>query len=380
MKITIFDSIGDVPKEQWGLLQADHSCTYSHEFWDVIEQSRLNDFCYSHVIFYDESDYPVALASFYSITTDLAIFASGWLKSVLSLIRQIAPNFLKVRMLECGTPITLNKPFVASEKICPSKITKFIGETLLSIAKEQGQFLIVLRDFEPDTNSLEPVLKKLGYHLVDSLPTTYMDIVWSTPEEYQSSMKSYYRSKLQKHLRINKSQGVRHELRDDFDELGDILCGQWQVVHDHADEYQREILTPEFYKQFSKKLGSRSKVLLFYRDDKLVGHGLLLMDGNTLRWLYFGRNEPVNDSLYIYVCHKVVESAIILGAKRLELGLTTYSIKKDFGAYMSPIKLALRSPWSFVNPFVGLFYPLLNHTPEIQNKNIFKDGKGTGIK
>jgi predicted N-acyltransferase len=333
----------------------------------------LNDFSYSHLLIFDDNDNPLALASFYTITTDIAIFASGRLKSVLSKIRQAFPNFLKVRMIECGTPITLNKPFVANGEISNSEITAFLANAILNIAKSQGQFLIVLRDFEAAESALEPILKKLGYHWVNSLPTTYMDILWSTPDEYQSAMKSYYRSKLQRHLRINKAQGIRHELRDNFDELAEILCKQWQVVHDHADEYQREILTPEFYRQFSLKLGSHSKVLLFYREDELVGHALLLLDGDLLRWLYFGRNEPINDSLYIYVCLKVVESAILLGAKRLELGLTTYSIKRDFGAYMSPIKLALRSPRGFINLFIGIFYPLLNHTPEIRNKNIFKN-------
>jgi hypothetical protein len=371
MKTKIFGSIRDVPKEQWNHLVNGHSCTYSYEFWEVLEQSGLNDFRYNHVMIYDDNDHPVALASFYTVTTDIAIFASGRLKSVLSKIRRTFPGFLKIRMLECGTPITLNLPFVANAD-CASDVAASLGNTLLRIAKEQGQFLIVLRDFEPESSALKPILKKLGYHFVDSLPTTRMDIVWATPEEYRSSMKSYYRSKLQKHLRINQKQNIRHELREDFHDLADTLCEQWKVVHEHADEYQREILTPEFYREFSAKLASRSRVLLFYRDEQLIGHALLLLDGDLLRWLYFGRNVPVNDSLYIYVCHAVVKTAIRLRAKRLELGLTTYSIKKDFGAQMSPIKIALRSPWRLINPFIGLFYPLLNHTPKIQNKNIFK--------
>ena len=91
-----------------------------------------------------------------------------------------------------------------------------------------------------------------------------------------------------------------------------------------------------------------------------------------LRWLYFVRNEAINDSLYIYVTHKVIETAILLGAKKLEMGLTTYAIKKDLGAYISPIKLALRSPSNLINRFISVFYPLLNHIPDIKNKNVFK--------
>ncbi len=354
MKIKIFESIREVPREQWNHLLSGYSSTYSHEFWEVIERSRLNDFSYHHVLMYDEADTPVALASFYSITTDIAIFAPPGLRSLLLKIRRIFPGFLKFKMLECGTPITINKPFVARDDSANGEIVKSLHQILLRIARDQRHFLMVLRDFEPGSNSLLPFFKQLGYHFVDSLPTTYMEIAWSTPDEYVSSMKSYYRSKLLKHIRINQKQGIRYELRDDFDELATILCGQWQVVHEHADEYQREMLTTEFYKEFSSRLGPDSKVLLFYQKNALVGHALLLKDGDLLRWLYFGRNEAVNDSLYIYVAYTVVETAIILGAKRLELGLTTYSIKKDLGAYMSPIKLALRSPRRLINPFVGI--------------------------
>ena len=373
MKTKTFNTIRDIPREQWKqVLKEHHSCTYSYEFWEVMEQSKLNDFCYSYILFYDDDDNPVALTSFYTITTDIAIFAPKKLRFILQHIRRAFPNFLKIRMLECGTPITLNQPFVVSNEIENSAVLKTLSETLLCTAKDQGHFLIVLRDFEPDTDSLQPFFKKQGFHFVDSLPTTYMDIVWISSDEYLSSMKSYYRSKLLKHLHINQEQGVRHELRENFDDLAEILCSQWRVVHSHAAEYQREILTPAFYREFALKLGLRSKVLLFYRNNELVGHALLLMDRDLLRWLYFGRKEARNDSLYIYVAHKVVETAIILGAKRLELGLTTYPIKKDLGAYMSPIKLALRSPSRLINPFISIVYPLLNHTPEMHNKSIFK--------
>lgn len=372
MKTRVFDSIHNVPKEQWNHVLAGHSCTQSHEFWDVVERSDLNDFTYHHAIFYDDADNPVALASFYSITTDIAIFAPAALRNILLKIRRLFPNFLMFRMLECGTPITISKPFVAINAGSQAEVIKSLGALLLGIAKKQGHFLIVVRDFEPESDDLQPAFKNLGFHLVDSLPTTYLEIAWATHDEYVSSMKSYYRSKLLKHLNINQQQGVRHDLRADFADLAEVLYAQWRVVHDNASEYQREILTPGFYRSFSSRLGASSKVLLFYRQDELIGHALLLMDGEMLRWLYFGRNDAINDSLYIYVGNAVIETAILLGAKRLELGLTTYAIKKDLGAYMSPIMLALRSPSSIINPFVGMFYPLLNHTPEIQNKNIYK--------
>ena len=373
MKTRIFSSIRDVPKDQWNGLLKGRSFSYTYEFWEVIEHSGLNDFDYRYVLFYDDADNPIGLATFYTVTTDIAIFAKDALRSVLTGIRRFFPNFLKVRMLECGTPITVNsRPLITEGSLPGPELVRELGQTLLAIAKTEGHFMIVVRDFESNAEPLRVDFRALGYHWVDSLPNTYLEIRWPSPEAYRASLKSYYRSKLLKHLRRNEEQGIRYELVDDFRDLADALCSQWLVVHRSADEFQREVLTPTFYREFSSRLGNHGKALLFYRGDELVGHALILADGDMLRWLYFGRREAANDSLYLYVANAVIETAIRLGAKRLEMGLTTYSIKQDLGGQMTPIRLALRSPYRIVNPFIGLVYPLINHTPPVQNKNVFK--------
>lgn len=373
MKTAVFDSIQGVPEADWNCLLENRHVTHSREFWQVVEQAGLNDFDYRHVLFYDDDGQPVGLASLYTVTTDIAIFAGGGLKALLERVRRVFPNFLKLRMLECGTPITLNRPFVSSGDEVEAKVVSALHELIRQIMKREGQRLVVIRDFEAGTEQAQAQLQELGYQVVDALPNTFMDIRWQNAEAYIKSMKSYFRSKLRKHLRRNTDRGIRYELHDDFDHLADLLCRQWLTVYSQADEYQREVLTPAFYRELSVLLGERSKVLLFYREDELIGHALLVLDGDLLRWLYFGRNEAVNDSLYIYVTHKVIKTAIDLGVKRLALGVTTYSIKKDLGAQMYPMRLALGLRWSFLNPFIGWVYPLINHIPPLNNKMIFKE-------
>ena len=276
-------------------------------------------------------------------------------------------------MLECGTPIILNSPAIVTRPdINPEDVLPVLHDLLLRTARREGQFLVVVRDFEPNAAGLEPVMQSMGYCVVPSLPNNYLDIRWNSIDQYRASMKSYYRSKLMKHLKRNEALQVRHEVVTDFHAMADLLCQQWLIVHQQADEFQREILTPAFYRLLSLQMGDRSKVILYYRGEELVGHALLLLDGEMLRWLYFGRKEAVNDSLYIYVAHSVIETAIQLGAKRLEMGLTTYSIKQDLGAQVVPINLALRAASNLINPLVGFFYPLLNNVPDTHNKNIFK--------
>ncbi len=377
MQVKVYHRLADMPRGAWDGLVAGHSCTQSSAMWQVVESSGLNDFAYRYALFSDEAGVAIIAASFYTITTDIAIFAQGWLRSALIAIRRVFPNFLKVRMLECGTPITLTSPpMVWGATITAAAAVAAVHDLLIATARAEGHFMVVVRDFEPSAGDVAALFQQHDYVIVDNLPNTYMDVAWPDSAGYLASLKSYYRSKVVKHLKRNQELGVRHELVTDFAGLADTLCAQWAVVHGHAHEFQREVLTPTFYREFSDRLGEQSKVLLLYRGDALVGHALLLCDGDLLRWLYFGRSEAGNDSLYLYVGQKIIETAMILGMKRIELGLTTYPIKQDLGAIVTPLKMALRAPSWFINPLVKWVYPLLNDTPNITNREVFKRGSG----
>ena len=371
LKVQLYARIADVPAGAWDALLGDATRALSRPFWELLERARLNDFDYRYALFTDEAGAPLALTSLYSVTTDIAIFAPGPLRALLGAVRRAWPGFLKLRMLECGTPVTISSPpWAKRADVDDAALIGELDALLRRTARAEGQPFIIVRDFEPNAAGLRPLWRARGYHWIPSLPNTYMDIRWDTPQQYLASMRSYYRSKLLKHRKRNA--GVRHERVDAFGHLADTLCRQWMVVHENASEFQREVLTPEFYRRLSSDLGADSKALLFYRDDELVGHALLLRDGDMLRWLYVGREVAANDSLYLYVAHAVVDSAIELGAKRLELGLTTYAIKQDLGAEVVPIHIALRASWGLINPFVGLGYAVLNSVPRPTPRQVFK--------
>ena len=373
LKVKVHDRIADVPHQDWDTLSASGSAAMSRAFWAVVESSGMNDFSYRYVLFYDEGDRPVGLTTVYTVTTDIAIFAPALVRRMLDTVRHIFPNFLKWKMLECGTPITISSPpFIKADALSDAQFIKSLNTVLRAMAREEGCLIIVVRDFEPNAQGLQTEWSRFGYHWTDSLPNTYVDLRWDTPQQYRAGMRSYFRSKLNKHLKRNADAGVHHVLVDDFAPLADTLCAQWMVVHTHASEFQREVLTPVFYRELSARMGALAKVLLFYRSEDLVGHALLMRDGDMLRWLYVGREVAENDSLYLYIAHTVVETAIVLGARRLEMGLTTYPIKQDLGAEVVPIKLAIRASWSLINPFVGLGYALLNSVPNPSPRQVFK--------
>ena len=150
------------------------------------------------------------------------------------------------------------------------------------------------------------------------------------------------------------------------------LHQQWQVVHEHADEYQREVLTPAFYRELAQRLAGKAKVMLFYRQETLVGHILLMLDGELMRFMFFGRHQAAHDGLWIYGGYALIETAIRLGMPRIEFGLTTYDLKQELGATISPVRMALRTTRRILNPFVGPVFRLLNRPPEVEIRHVFR--------
>lgn len=379
MRAQVFETIHDVDPQVWDALLNGRSITFSHAFWKIIEESRLNDFHYRYVLFRDEDDQPVALATFYVVTTDIAIFSPPWLRRWLESVRRIFPGFFKLRMLECGTPIILNSPpIVLHPDIDPGEIVDQLHGVLKIYARKSGIFLMILRDFEKSESHWGAKFKQLGYHWISGLPNTYLGVCWNSVDDYRSALKSYYRSKINNHLRKNAELGVWHDVKEEFSEISDELCRQWRVVHERANEFQREVLTTDFYRELSLRLGGRAKIIRFFREDVFVGHALVLHDQDTLRWLYFGRSEPVNDSLYLYVIQAVIQTGIDLKVRRIEMGLTTYPIKLDVGARLEPIHYAICSTWSMLNPFIGWVYGLLNKPSSVQDKAVFKTEDSDG--
>ncbi|MCP4181294.1 MAG: GNAT family N-acetyltransferase [bacterium] len=376
LEYKLYCSVDEISEKQWNMLQKNSSVTHSYKFWKAVEKSHFTTFeNLKYIVYYCDKEL-VAIVPCYTVRTDMAIFSSDFIKKLLGIVRYIIPNFLTINILECGSPVIINTPqFLVSSKIPKNIFLKKLNKTLTKLAFRQRCIFIMLRDFESnhDITQYKLCLKKLRFFWVPSLPNTFLDINWDSIDKYHSSMRSHYRYKLKKYLNKSKLHNISYKLIDDFSDIADELCRQWIVVHNNAKELKRELLTPEFYREFSNLMGTDSKVLLFYNDGKLCAHALLLKDNDTLRWMYVGRDDTTPDYLYFYVIHKIVETAILMKVCRLEMGMTTYPIKQDFGAELVSVNVALKMTLPFFNLFVGPVYNALHNSNKYITKRVFKD-------
>jgi predicted N-acyltransferase len=371
-----YSSIDDVPLEQWDGLAKAGPIAYSSDFLRVIEQSGIEGIKDFHYIILHNGDVPVCIATCYSFKADLVDYTNDVVKSIVIYLRRYFPNLLFIKILECGSAININaSPFIAKFNTRPEQVFPSLKNCLRDIGKRIRATVIGIKDLSYDFIKSESLLQSVSqdnFTIIGSVPGTFVPLRWRSIDEYLGQMKSYYRSKLDKHLRRNIDNNISSELIEDFSALSEKLAQQWMTVHENTTESKREVLNSIFYKNLSMALEEESKVLLFYSGEELVGHALIVFDKTILRWLYIGKNKVSSDSLYIYMMYKVIETGISLGAEAIDCGPTNYDIKRDLGAKIDPQYYAMTLNLPFIEKFASPMFRKLSNHDVPKNRNIFK--------
>ncbi len=375
-----YQSIHQVPEKDWETIAQDASIVYSFSYWKLLEESDIKGFYDLTYILIYEGDRPAFISVCYLLNKDLLEYGLGPLRFFVNKIRKIYPEFLNLKVLEFGAPINIHTPpFLTRPDSDISAIFQAFTEEIKAIAGQKKPFLIEVKDIFPNQHvdqKLFDFLVNNDFSIARGQPNALIELTWKSADDYIASMKSYYRSKLLKHLRRNEDRALSWQLTKDFYQMSQDLARQWMLVHNKANHIHREVLNSKFYQSIDVAFPEESMVLLLYDGDQLIGHALLLMDGDTLRWLYIGRNNTENDSLYMLMMYKIIDVGISLNAKKIDCGPTTYSIKRDMGAKIEDLSYAFKLKSALLNRLFSGIVSRFNTVQAIKNKQIFKKELG----
>jgi predicted N-acyltransferase len=243
--------------------------------------------------------------------------------------------------------------------------------SLEAVAEKAKIRIIVLRDFlESEAQALSDVEKR-GFGRVPNLPTMEIAVRWKTFDEYLSAMRHSPRKKLRRHLRDAAASELTTRLRSQFADSADQLAHHVINMNEHAKEFTREVLSPKFYRNLSAS-PANCRIVEVLKGENLVAHMLVVTDATTLRPLRFGREQAgAQDSAYFLAITRVVQLAIEERMDLIDCGITTSSVKTDFGAKMIPISMFVRIRAPFGMTLLNVLRAM-NPVPEITEKNIFK--------
>jgi predicted N-acyltransferase len=374
MYTRIYHSVTEVGKVKWNSIVGRNRILCSYEFLLAIEKSNINDCKYFYPVIYN-NDRIIAHACVYSITTDLDTLTSGLIKKLILFVRLFWKNFLKIKFLECGTPIALGNTISFSDSIDKKKAMNLLVDCMENIAKTKKIHILLLRDFYEDETSIFNNLMGRRYKKVFNLPNNILKVHWHSFDEYLNDLRSHYRYKIKKNIELAQKKNLKVEVVDDFSKISRDLLTLWTNVYNNAKEYKREIVTREFFVNLNTYLPNKAKVILLKNDSKIIGSALLLSDDDTLKFMYSGIDYKYNKeySTYFNSLYYIVHQAITEEKKEIDLGISTNIPKMNIGAKMVDLYMYMKYMNKVLNPIITNLFNIMNPKTKITPNNVFNE-------
>lgn len=310
-----FFSIAEINQQRWDAIVGDLPYM-SHAYLDALEPLNLNP---KYYLILNDGIKDVACAYFTLMHTAIN------LPTFLHWVRNVYPNFFKMRILECGPP-GMPGPGIVGD-ITP-EVLNAVASSAVLMQKFYKAPLAVLRDFR------EPygVLDEYGFQLVPNIEDTELDIHWSSFDAYLRALRSHYRAIVKKDL--DKARELSIEITPHFEHYAEDLAKVGRKAGKDIDA--------EFFHRLSSV--DAANVVLFRYRSRLVGFALYLHGQTGLYLVCLGVDPEANNVLQ-YTYYMLVKIAVDKKVDVLHLGDVCAS-KLKVGARKVPLSLYMRYAWA----------------------------------
>ena len=343
MKAEVLDSIAQIDAGEWDAIVPAGELICTHRYLRAVERSGINDCRFHYPVVYQDGRL-VAHGCAYAISSELDIFVRGRAKRLIAAVRRVCPRFLVFRAIECGTPVAMGTTLSYAEGVDRGAALTAILDSLEAVARRERMPAVLLRDFFPSDLAFYDSLLGRGYTRAANLSRALLETPWKSFDDYLASLRRKYRYRVKEHRRRLVRPEVTVEFATRFAHLAEELAGLWRNVYDHATEYRRERLTPEFFRRIDEGLGEESGVVLIRVGGRLAAFMLLLFAGPRMTSLYCGMDYALNEeyALYFNLFYESILAGLARGMKEFDLGPTSLETKKALGGVPQPVFVYLR--------------------------------------
>jgi predicted N-acyltransferase len=370
----VIDTIDAIDRDTWDSIVPPDDILNSHAYQRSMERSGVNGFRYRYLLFQRQGRL-VAHASVGIFTFGIDVMLQDPLKSILGRIKQVFPSFLRVTLIECGHPTALGTTLALVDEEDMPEILALLDAEMERLARREKTSLCAIRDISAgDQGAFQPLLHA-GWRVTPNMANTFLRISQASFDGYLDDLVAKRRHEIRQRIRVFQEQGCTIEKISDYGRYADDLLGLWEQTYRHAKEYQREVLTREYFAGLAESLGDRSFVLLCRKEGRPIGFTLLLDAGDTLISTYCGLDYETNRSTFTYfvLFYRSIEEAIGLGKKWLELGITNYNPKVEVGAIPEPLSIYVKALRPVAQLFFAPLLRLMSSPPSFNKRHIFNE-------
>lgn len=336
MAALVVPSIRMLDRQAWNACFPEEVETYDYLL--AVEEAGIAGFDFRYVVLREGEEIVAAMPAFLCRYTLETTLETGPVRRAAERIRGLFPTFLTLRLACLGSPCTENGAIGFHPRITDARRWVLFAQLLDAFeahAQAEGVSLIALKDLsQPIFTRIAPALTASGYAEIGGMPTAWLDINFSTVDEYFKKLSSGTRKDMRRKLRGREK--VRVEYRTEF--------GQWlpRVMQLYLEtrersEWQFEELTPAYFQGVLKAMPGRSFCTMYFVDDELLAANLMVHDEDRLIDKFFcmdaEKGRPYN--LYYLSWFTNLEYCLSHGIGRYQSGQAYYRNKVRLGSSLT---------------------------------------------
>lgn len=359
LKIKIARKIEEIPSQDWYGVYPD--TLESYYFLKTLDESNLPQFSFFYIVVYDNNT-PVGATNCFIMDFPLDIAVLGKSKMFTNFIKIFSHRILNPRILICGLPMGQGRIGIAAE---PQIIIKAIYKGMEQIARQERAGIIAFKDFDLSYRKVFDECLDSGFLRIDSLPSTDMDIHFSSFDDYLKTLSSVSRSGLKRKFKkidgkVKIDLEITNKLEDSvLDEVYALYLQTYQT-----QEMGLEKLTIDFFKNISKNMPHETKFFLWRIDNKIAAFAFCLVSGDYFIDYYLGFDYSVAHQYHLYFVRfrDLMNWCIENKIKKYEMGATGYEPKRRLGFNFILLYIYVKHRNKFFNPIFKILCRILQPT------------------
>ncbi len=382
-----FSSVTEITAEIWQELDCENDGYFNTKYLLALEKNNPQ-VIFSYIILVDKNQRPTAFATiqivdFYldSVLNNLQS-AIEWIKCTGRKLRIISPE-KPFKLLTCGNIFVSGEHGIfIKQGQDKKKVIKELAKAILHFVNSDATFkkeisAFMLKDFIKKSLFITDELHDYSYSSFNVEPNMVLHLNenWNTFDDYLAAMKTRFRVKAKKALKVSADLQVKEVTLENIDELLPKMTSLYKTVSSKAG-FNLGNFNLNTYKSLKENVGEDYVLKAYFIEDKLVGFLSGMINQQTLDAHYVGIDYSKNREYAIYqrMLYDYIQIALDNNILKINFGRTASDIKSSVGAVPEDLTIYLRHKKSIPNRLLSIFLKRIEPTA-FHQKHPFKAKK-----